>query len=143
MSQHPVPKKVLSRNIDEATAPDHDLLVTWASSISKDRLQPLDEWLRTGAKTGSYSGPKPTYRLKWDWTKGEDVGHAEVVNRAMEVCFGTRGVKGWEIWIRGDQLNLLIGDFRKEYLRLKGLQDPEVGTLDLWVDAILTELKRM
>lgn len=57
-------KRELSRNIDEETAPPHDLLITWASSIQPDRLLPLDEWLRAGSPTPRYSGPKPSYQLK-------------------------------------------------------------------------------
>ena len=73
----------------------------------------------------------------------EDSGAVGVVNGAMERCFGSRGCSGWEVWIRGDQLILLVGDFRKEYLRLKGLKEANVGLLDIWVDVLLSELKRM
>ncbi|KAJ9113674.1 hypothetical protein QFC22_005983 [Naganishia vaughanmartiniae] len=135
------PKKVLARNIDEATAPNHDLLVSYASSIPNDRLLPLHDWLREECPTENYTGPKPTYHLKLDWTTGD--APVEVVNRAMERCFGARGSQGWQIWVRGDQLNLLIGDFRKEYLRLKQLEVPEVALLDIWVDVLLDELKRI
>jgi hypothetical protein len=141
MSQVQPPKKVLSRNIDESTAPNHDLLLTYASSIPTDRLQTLEDWLRSGSPTGSYIGTEPTYRLRFDWTSNDSP--VEVVNRAMELCFGLKGAGGWEIWIRGDQLNLLVGDFRKEYLRLKAMGDPEVMLLDVWVNGLLNELKRM
>lgn len=141
MSQIPAPKKIFSRNIDESTAPKHDLLITYASSIPKDRLSSLEDWLRASSPTGSYTAAAPTYRLRLDWTSGEQP--VEVVNRAMERCFGMRGADGWQIWIRGDQLNKLVGDFRREYLRLKALEDPEVEILDLWVDGLLLELKRM
>lgn len=144
MSAIPAPKKVLSANIDEDTAPSHDLLITWASSIPTDRLQPYDEWIRAGKSTGSYIGPCPSYHLRFDWNAvKDDVGPVEVVNQAMERCFGTRGASGWEVWIRGDQLNILVGDFRKEFLRLKGLRDPQAALLDIWVDDLVTEFKRM
>jgi hypothetical protein len=141
MSQSLAPKRVLSRNIDEATAPNHDLLITYASSLPTHHLVPFHEWLRMDGPTGDYIGPKPTYRLRLDWTTGDPP--VEVLNRALERCFGTRGVSGWGLWIRGDQLNLLVGDFRKEYLRLQGLNDPGFAILDLWVDCLLEELKRM
>jgi hypothetical protein len=143
MSQNPAPKKVLAANIDEDTAPQHDLLITWASSIPSDRLQPLHEWLRSGSLTPGYNGPSPTYQLKLDWSDVEDEGPVTIVNRSMERCFGTRGVNGWAIWIRGDQLNLLVGDFRKEYLRIKALGDSQILILDLWVEGLLEEIKRM
>jgi hypothetical protein len=141
MSSSQAPKRVLSCNIDEDTAEPHDLLITYASSLPTHHLPPLHEWLRAQGPTGPYQGPKPTYQLKFDWTTKDTP--VEVINRAMERCFGTRGVEGWQLWIRGDQLNLLVGDFRKEYLRVKGLGDPESAILDLWVDRLLTEMKRM
>jgi SH3-like domain-containing protein len=144
MSAIPGPKKVLSANIDEDNAPSHDLLITWAASIPTDRLQPYDEWIRAGKQTGTYNGPSPSYHLKFDWNAvKDDVGPVEVVNQAMERCFGTRDANGWEVWIRGDQLNILVGDFRKEYLRLKGLAVPQAALLEIWVDDLVTEFKRM
>ncbi|KAJ9118890.1 hypothetical protein QFC24_005853, partial [Naganishia onofrii] len=136
----PAPKKVLAHRIDESTAANYDLLVSYASSIPKDRLLPLEEWLRQDRPTGNYQGPKPTYQLKFDWQA--DDCPVEVINRAMERCFGTRGLAGWEVWIRGDQLILLVGDFRKEYLRLVASGDPQFSLLNLWVDGLLGELKR-
>jgi hypothetical protein len=137
----PAPKKVLAHRIDESTAANYDLLVSYASSIPKDRLLPLEEWLRQDCPTGNYQGPKPTYQHKFDWQA--DDCPVEVINRAMERCFGTRGLAGWEVWIRGDQLILLVGDFRKEYLRLVASGDPEISLLNCWVDGLLGELKRM
>ncbi|KAJ9112258.1 hypothetical protein QFC22_006342 [Naganishia vaughanmartiniae] len=137
----PAPKRVLAHRIDESTAANYDLLVTYASSIPKDRLLPLEEWLRRDRPTGNYQGPKPTYQLKFDWNA--DDCPVEVINRAMERCFGARGLAGWEVWIRGDQLILLVGDFRKGYLRLKASTDPEFSLLDLWINGLLDELKRI
>lgn len=145
MSQRGGPKKVLSRQIDEETAADHDLLVTWASSIPPDRLPTLEEWLKADGPTGSYTGPKPTYQLKFDWRLAVGAGYTNILENAMETCFGRKGESGWEVWIRGDQLNLLVGDFRKEYLRLLGF--PPFGSdlrgLDAWIQALLSEFKRM
>lgn len=40
---------------------------------------------------GQYTGPKPTYCLRFDWTN-EDHDPVEVGNKAaMERCFGARG----------------------------------------------------
>lgn len=61
----------------------------------------------------------------------------------MEACFGSRGSEGWEVWIRGDQLNLLVRDFRKVYVGAKASKSPKVKLLDLWVEDLLKELKRM
>ncbi|KAJ9092283.1 hypothetical protein QFC21_006925 [Naganishia friedmannii] len=141
MSQVPAPKKVLAHRIDESTAANYDLLVTYASSIPKDRLLPLEEWLRRDCPSGNYQGAKPTYHLKFDWNA--DDCPVEVINRAMERCFDTRGLGGWEVWIRGDQLILLVGDFRKEYRRLKASGNPQFSLLDLWVGGLLDELKRI
>ncbi|KAJ9110213.1 hypothetical protein QFC22_006761 [Naganishia vaughanmartiniae] len=141
MSSKHAAKAVLARNIDEDNAPNYNLLISYASSLPTSRLLSLHEWLKANSPTGAYTGPKPTYRLKFDWSGGDEP--VEVVNRALEQCFGTRGMIGWEIWIRGDQLNLLSRDFRKEYLRLRELEDPEVGILDIWVDVLLDQLKRI
>ncbi|KAJ9112537.1 hypothetical protein QFC22_006294 [Naganishia vaughanmartiniae] len=140
MSFPPPPKKVLAANIDETNAEQYNLLYKYASSIQTDRLLTLPEWLRANEPTGSYIGPPPTYQLKLDWSRGEQP--ARVLHRAMEICFGLPPMPGWEIWIRGDQLILLVGDFRKEYLRLKGLQE-DVTDLDLWIHTLLEELKRI
>ncbi|KAJ9116496.1 hypothetical protein QFC22_004938 [Naganishia vaughanmartiniae] len=140
MSIPPPPKKVLAANIDETNAEKYDLLYTYASSLQTDRLLTLPEWIRANEPTGSYIGPPPTYQLKLDWSRGEEP--VRVLHRAMETCFGLPPMPGWEIWIRGDQLILLVGDFRKEFLRLKGLRE-DVKDLDLWVDTLLEELKRM
>jgi hypothetical protein len=115
-------KNALARNIDEEVAPNHDLLITYASSIPSDRLLTLDTWLKNGEPVGSYSGPKPTYSVVIDWKECEENEHVEMINQAMERCFGTRGASGCQLFIRGDQLNLLIGTFRKEYLRLKSME---------------------
>ncbi|KAJ9095035.1 hypothetical protein QFC21_005828 [Naganishia friedmannii] len=80
MSSLPVapPRKVQARNIDEKKAPPHDLLLTYASSLTNSRLLPLPEWLRAGCPTGRYTGPRPTYQLKFNWSNLEVEGPVAV-----------------------------------------------------------------
>ncbi|KAJ9112262.1 hypothetical protein QFC22_006346 [Naganishia vaughanmartiniae] len=61
----------------------------------------------------------------------------------MEMCFGDPKGEGWEIWIRGDQLHILVNDFRKELLRLRKLKVKNFGELDFWVSTLLDELQRL
>jgi hypothetical protein len=141
MSPPVPPRKLLARNIDEKKAEPHDLLITYASSLSNPRLLPLQEWLRAGSPTGHYEGPPPTYQLKFNWSNVEVDGPVSVVCRAMEECFGSITFSGWKIWIRGDQLVLLMQDFRKEYLRIRGLNLPRQWLLDNWLLAVLNEMQ--
>jgi hypothetical protein len=134
---------ILARHVDDQHAPDYDLIITWAASLPKDCLPRLDQWLGKGCPTGSYDSPTPSYMLHFDWTDVKLEDSVEVVNRAMERAFGMRGVAGWEIWVGGDQLNLLLRDFRQEYVRLKKLEHGQLAVLDLWVEKLLAELKRM
>lgn len=136
-------KSILSVNINEETAPNHDLLLTWASSIPTDRLQPYEEWIRAERPTGQYAGHKPIYQLRLDWTQMKEGGPVQVVNRALELCFGARGMPGWGIWIREDQLNLLMREIRLLYGKEVAKKFAELGLLDLWIEDLLKELKRM
>lgn len=138
----PPPRKVQARNIDEKKAPPHDLLITYASSLVDQRLLPLPDWLRAGCPTGDrYKGPRPTYQLVFDWSNLETEGPVAAVRRAVDECFGARNAPGWRIWIRGDQLVLLMQDFRKEYLRIKALKHRDQYVLDNYLLDLLHGMK--
>lgn len=68
-----------------------------------------------------------------------------VINAAMEVCFGPRGVAGWELWMKEQQLNLVVRDFREEYIRLLNgrYSEKDLLILDLWIENLRDELARM
>jgi hypothetical protein len=127
-------------------AESFDLLLYDAALVDSRRLLPLERWTRSGRPCNAYTSPnKPTYQLTFDWKKGEDEGPIFVINAAMEICFGPRGGSGWEIWIKGQQLNLILRDFREEYVRLLngGKAREELALLDLWIDNLREELDRM
>jgi hypothetical protein len=67
----------------------------------------------------------------------------EAVNRALERCFGSRGVVGWDVWVTGAQLGLLARDFRKEYVKLEEVKCPQLPILNGWIDDLLDKLKAM
>jgi hypothetical protein len=123
---------------------EHDRMLDIASSISaKDRLVSYQHWISTGSPTGQYTGPTPTYQLEFQWEDVEDTGPVQVVNRTMEICFGTRGAAGWKLWVGGDQLVSVLEKFNKEYVQLKEAGDPEAGLLDIWVTNLQEEMERM
>lgn len=128
--------------VNEDHSPDHDRIVSWAASIPSDRLVPFEKWIQAKQPTGDYTGPVPTYSLRFDWTKEEALGPAGVINEAMDDCFGLRTFPGWGIWIRGDQLNLVIKDFRTELAKLLNA-GAETGLLDGWATSLMQELERM
>lgn len=144
MSTTPLPSKrrILAHQVKDSD-PARDQIISWGASINKDRLLPLPDWLRAGSPTGEYKGPTPTYKLIFNWKNVEDTGPVEVINKAMERCFGSRGVEVWELWIRGDQLSLLLADFREEYMKMEEAKEPELGILDLWVEDLFKELQRV
>jgi hypothetical protein len=127
----------------ETHLPSIDVLVSAARILKKDELPIFPDWCRNGSQTGRYAGPPPTYTLIFNWTDVADTGPVQVINKAMEACFGVRGIEGWELWISGDQLRLVIGDFKKEYARVRALEDPQLGILDLWIENLLQEVNRV
>lgn len=140
-----LPLTVISRNIG-ANASPFDLLVYEGSIADSPRLLPLDKWLRNGQPCNAYkSARKPTYQLTFDWSNEDDEGPVFVINKAMEACFGMRGLQGWELWIKGQQLDLLLKDFREEYVRLQNSSTSmdQMLLLDLWIDTLRAELSRM
>lgn len=137
-----VKRRIKSSQVKECD-PARDQIILLGSSIEKGKLPTLSEWLRAGSPVDEYGGPTPLYKLKFDWREIEDAGHVGVVNKAMERCFGSRGTQHWQLWIRGDQLSLLLGDFREEYVRLEELNHAELGILDAWMEDLADELKRV
>lgn len=120
-----------------------DRLLHWAASHYGRRLPKKAQWERHGRQTGIYTQFTPTYSFepKTKNCEGDDI--AVAINAALELCFGSRGSTGWEIWIQGDELLKAMSLFRTEYVKLEGQQLPSVGLLDLWAADLLKEMQRM
>jgi hypothetical protein len=54
----------------------------------------------------------------------------------MQEAFGIRGAGGWGLFIKGDHLMKLVGEFRAEYVMLKK-GNHSVAMLDTWVTALM------
>lgn len=133
-----------AEDVDLLTSPPIDQLFLWACNVRKKRLVELSDWTLARSETPGHSGPKPSYRLKFDWRDVQSVDEQlETVNAAMERCFGTRSVEGCTLWVTGSQLALVARDFRKEYLKLEERKSTQLALLDIWVDDILEKLKAM
>jgi hypothetical protein len=99
--------------------PPIDQLILWSCSVRTSQLVEFSDWSRNGKQTGQYVGPRPSYRLRFDWRGCDVKDQMQLVNTAIERCSGSKDSEDWDLWDTGAQLALLARYIRMEYLKLE------------------------
>lgn len=134
-------KYINARSVQPGDAP-HDLMYYHSATLNAPNIPTFSDWSRSGSSTGCYGGNKPTYHLVFKWNEIESIGYSGVIETALTECFGDPAILDWQLFISGDHLIKLVGEFRAEYvMMLKTGKD--MSALDAWVAVLSREINRL
>ncbi|KAJ9107754.1 hypothetical protein QFC20_003699 [Naganishia adeliensis] len=120
---------------------DTDAMIHWGISIEPGKVFKFRQWEKLKKPTGQYTAFKPTYQFAPKWEDGEE--EVDIVNMALERCFGSRADPHWQIFVDGDELHRALKDFRDAYIKLERKGNVDLTLLDRWAHTILEELMRI